>query len=127
LGHGLVNGLSGVGISMLGAVGGLAHHPLSAILDTRGVSATGLVGGIARGLVGVVTKPLGGAAELVAQAGNGLLQGAGWTKSRAHAHPPMPDHACTFANANLKYTWKLLAGALGWSTTNEVRCVLLRI
>ena len=32
-----------------------------------------LVGGITRGLVGVVTKPLGGAAELVAQTGQGLL------------------------------------------------------
>lgn len=28
LGEGLSNGLSGVGISLLGAVGGLAHHPI---------------------------------------------------------------------------------------------------
>lgn len=34
--------------------------------------------GVGLGLVGVVTKPLSGAAELVALTGQGLLQGAGW-------------------------------------------------
>lgn len=38
----------------------------------------GLVTGVGLGLVGVVTKPLSGAAELVARTGQGLLQGAGW-------------------------------------------------
>ena len=32
-GEGLANGLSGVGISLLGAIGGIAHHPLQAWLD----------------------------------------------------------------------------------------------
>ena len=32
-GEGLVNGLSGVGIGLLGAIGGIAHHPLQAWLD----------------------------------------------------------------------------------------------
>ena len=32
-GQGLVNGLSGVGIGLLGAIGGIAHHPLQAVLD----------------------------------------------------------------------------------------------
>ena len=36
------------------------------------------MGGLTRGLVGVVTKPLGGAAEFVAQTGQGLLVGSGW-------------------------------------------------
>ena len=43
-----------------------------------GASPSGLVVGITRGLVGVVAKPLGGAAELVAQTGQGLLNGTGW-------------------------------------------------
>lgn len=34
--------------------------------------------GVGLGLVGVVTKPLSGAAELLALTGQGLLQGAGW-------------------------------------------------
>jgi vacuolar protein sorting-associated protein 13B len=42
-----------------------------------GASPSGLVAGITRGLVGVVAKPLGGAAELVAQTGQGLLTGTG--------------------------------------------------
>lgn len=75
-GQGLVNGLSGVGISLLGAVGGIAHHPIQALID-GGASPSGLVVGITRGLVGVVAKPLGGAAELVAQTGQGLLHGTG--------------------------------------------------
>ena len=32
-GQGLFNGLSGVGIGLLGAIGGIAHHPLQAVLD----------------------------------------------------------------------------------------------
>ena len=32
-GEGLANGLSGVGIGLLGAIGGIAHHPLQAWLD----------------------------------------------------------------------------------------------
>lgn len=75
-GQGLVNGLSGVGISLLGAIGGLAHHPIQAMIE-GGASPGGLVAGITRGIVGVVAKPLGGAAELVAQTGQGLLTGTG--------------------------------------------------
>lgn len=41
-------------------------------------STRGLVTGVGLGLVGVVTKPLSGAAELVALTGQGLLQGTGW-------------------------------------------------
>ena len=59
LGHGLSNGLSGVGISLLGAIGGIAHHPIKSLVE-NGPSPTGIVGGLTRGLVGVVTKPLGG-------------------------------------------------------------------
>ena len=34
-------------------------------------SAGNIVAGMGKGLVGVITKPIGGAAELVAQAGHG--------------------------------------------------------
>ena len=61
--HGIANGLSGVGISLLGAIGGIAGHPIKSLVE-NGPTPISLVGGITRGLVGIVTKPLGGAAEL---------------------------------------------------------------
>jgi vacuolar protein sorting-associated protein 13B len=51
-GQGLLNGMSGVGISLLGAVGGVAHHPISAFIE-QGMSPTGVVTGLTRGLVGM--------------------------------------------------------------------------
>ena len=56
---------------------GLAHHPLQQVMSGE-TSTRGLVAGVGLGLVGVVTKPLSGAAELVALTGQGLLQGTGW-------------------------------------------------
>lgn len=59
------------------AVAGLAHHPLQQVWSGEATTKS-LVTGVGLGLVGVVTKPLSGAAELVALTGQGLLQGAGW-------------------------------------------------
>jgi len=59
------------------AVAGLAHHPLQQAWSGEATTKS-LVTGVGLGLVGVVTKPLSGAAELVALTGQGLLQGAGW-------------------------------------------------
>jgi len=58
-------------------VAGLAHHPLQQVWSGEATTKS-LVTGVGLGLVGVVTKPLSGAAELVALTGQGLLQGAGW-------------------------------------------------
>lgn len=57
---------------MLGAIGGVAHHPLQFMM-TEGVSPISLVTGVGLGLVGIVTKPLSGAAELVALTGQGKI------------------------------------------------------
>ena len=61
-----------------GAVAGLADQPLQVFTrpDTE-ASTSRVVVGVGRGLVGVITKPVGGAAELVSQTGIGLLQGTG--------------------------------------------------
>lgn len=64
-------------IANLAAVAGLAHHPLQQVWSGEATTKS-LVTGVGLGLVGVVTKPLSGAAELVALTGQGLLQGAGW-------------------------------------------------
>lgn len=69
---GFTQGLSGLGISLLGALGGLAHHPLQAN------SPVEVVTGLGKGIVGAVTKPISGAAELVALTGQGVLQTVGY-------------------------------------------------
>ena len=67
----------------------------------------GLVTGVARGIVGVVTKPLGGAAELVAQTGQGLLQGSGWHQHTSHRSTALPEPICAIPSSELKYIWKM--------------------
>ncbi|XP_063236346.1 intermembrane lipid transfer protein VPS13B [Bacillus rossius redtenbacheri] len=106
---GLAQGLTGLGISLLGAIGGIAHHPLQSMLS-EGASPRGLAAGVGRGLVGAVTKPLSGAAELLALAGQGLLHGAGWASLPRARHAPARELARDDPNSLLKYSWKLVAG-----------------
>lgn len=88
-------------------MGGIAHHPLNSLI-TEGASPRGLVRGVGVGLVGVIAKPLSGAADLVALAGEGLLQGAGWNPLPKPRATPAIHHTYSAASASLKYTWKLL-------------------
>ncbi|XP_063972949.1 intermembrane lipid transfer protein VPS13B [Diachasmimorpha longicaudata] len=103
--QGLYQGLTGFGISILAAVAGLAHHPLQNLLNGE-TSAKGLMTGVGLGLVGVVTKPLSGAAELVALTGQGLLQRTGWNSL------PSARRQSTFGDFHVnsistRYIWKL--------------------
>nr|CAD7571020.1 unnamed protein product [Timema californicum] len=107
--QGLLQGLTGLGISLLGAVGGIAHHPLQSMMS-EGASPRSLVTGVGRGLVGVITKPLSGAAELVALTGQGLLHGTGWTTLPNVRQEPVIEHTFCGTNSQLKYNWKLVAG-----------------
>nr|CAD7196002.1 unnamed protein product [Timema douglasi] len=107
--QGLLQGLTGLGISLLGAVGGIAHHPLQSMMS-EGASPRSLVTGVGRGLVGVITKPLSGAAELVALTGQGLLHGTGWTTLPNVRQEPIIEHTFCGTNSQLKYNWKLVAG-----------------
>ncbi|XP_075990406.1 vacuolar protein sorting 13B isoform X2 [Anticarsia gemmatalis] len=72
---GLVAGITNFAINILGAVGGLAHHPLVgvAVGETESGAAA-----LRRGLLGALTKPLSATADLVAYAGHGLLRQTGW-------------------------------------------------
>ena len=70
--HGFTQGLTGFGISLLGAVGGIARHALEAR------SSVEVFTGLGRGLVGAVTKPISGAAELLALTGQGVLHTVGF-------------------------------------------------
>ncbi|XP_052752571.1 intermembrane lipid transfer protein VPS13B isoform X4 [Galleria mellonella] len=72
---GLAAGITNFAINILGAVGGLAHHPLVgvAVGETESGAAA-----LRRGLLGALTKPLSATADLVAYAGHGLLTQTGW-------------------------------------------------
>lgn len=58
---------------VIGAVAGIVDHPLQALVSpsTPMQTMSGIVGGFGKGIVGVFTKPIGGAAELLSQAGYG--------------------------------------------------------
>ncbi|KAH9643537.1 hypothetical protein HF086_016744 [Spodoptera exigua] len=72
---GLVAGITNFAINILGAVGGLAHHPLVGV--AVGETESGAVA-LRRGILGALTKPLSATADLVAYAGSGLLRQTGW-------------------------------------------------
>ena len=107
VGEGLLSGLTTLGVSVLGAVGGLAHHPIQVLLS-EGLAPVSLVGGLGRGMVGVVTKPLGSAAELVAQTGQGMLAGSGWSRERRAVTSLPPSLVLELASSTVKYQWKVV-------------------
>ncbi|XP_059059916.1 intermembrane lipid transfer protein VPS13B [Achroia grisella] len=72
---GLAAGITNFAINILGAVGGLAHHPLVGV--AVGETESGATA-LRRGLLGALTKPLSATADLVAYAGHGLLTQTGW-------------------------------------------------
>ncbi|KAH8362480.1 hypothetical protein KR200_005474 [Drosophila serrata] len=78
---GLTQGLTGLGISLLGAVGGLAHHTLEAR------SSVGFIAGITKGIVGAFTKPISGAAEMLALTGQGVLHTVGFNAMPQQVEP----------------------------------------
>ncbi|XP_022217026.2 LOW QUALITY PROTEIN: vacuolar protein sorting-associated protein 13B [Drosophila obscura] len=78
---GLTQGLTGLGISLLGAVGGLAHHTLEAR------SSVGVIAGLTKGIVGAFTKPISGAAEMLALTGQGVLHTVGFNAMPQQVEP----------------------------------------
>uniref|UniRef100_A0A0K2T0P4 Chorein N-terminal domain-containing protein n=1 Tax=Lepeophtheirus salmonis TaxID=72036 RepID=A0A0K2T0P4_LEPSM len=119
LGQGILYGLSGVGIGILGAIGGIAHHPLQAMFES-GASPTGLIGGVTRGIAGVVTKPLGGAAEFIALTGQGILRGTGWSRDIRLRSGNTTDRVSSIEPGELMYSWKILDHGLDWYHTSIV-------
>ncbi|XP_071482656.1 intermembrane lipid transfer protein VPS13B-like [Diadema antillarum] len=112
---GIVQGLSSFGISLLGAIAGIADQPLRSLQDmsdhttsSPGQRARGIISGVGKGLVGAVVKPLGGAAELVAQTGQGILHGTGLAEKLSPLGDPHSHTKSDAANSRLKYAWKML-------------------
>lgn len=91
-------GLTGLGISLLGALGGLAHHPMQAN------SPVGVMTGIGKGIVGAVTKPISGAAELVAMTGQGVLQTVGFNSLPSPKTVQLSTRPCV----GCRFVWRLL-------------------
>ncbi|KAM7537419.1 hypothetical protein Aperf_G00000067116 [Anoplocephala perfoliata] len=132
LGNGLVLGLSEFGVALLGGLAGVAHHPLFALIDSSTsqlpsvsadmsdsdstsppslvTAAEAFVGGVGRGLVGLMAKPLAGVADLVAFTGTGFMHGmgAGWgiTPSPSHISCPiLPPDALQLVDISLLHRW----------------------
>ena len=94
-----------------GAIAGLADQPLQTLTraspqraPTPSQRATGLVSGVGKGLVGAITKPLGGAAELVSQTSMGLLQGTGLARYPKPVVDADVTLAADLANSSFKIT-----------------------
>lgn len=102
--EGFCSGLTSFGISLLGAVGGLAHHTLEAR------SASEVLTGVGKGIVGAVAKPISGAAELVALAGQGMLQTVGFNTLPRQREPSVCRNLASHASAYR--FWRLLPAQL---------------
>ncbi|XP_071944934.1 intermembrane lipid transfer protein VPS13B-like [Antedon mediterranea] len=109
---GLMNGLSSFGISVLGAIAGIADQPIrgfqQAYNETLAQQATGVISGVGRGVMGVVIKPLGGAAQLVSQTGKGILHSTGLSPTLKQRNPASNQLAAMAVNGQVKYMWKML-------------------
>ncbi|KAL0963316.1 hypothetical protein UPYG_G00304530 [Umbra pygmaea] len=114
LGDGLRQGLSRLGLSLLGAIAGIVDQPLqnfqrgSELQCSAGSRAKGVISGVGKGIVGVFTKPIGGAAELVSQTGYGILHGAGLWQLPKQLYLPTDDKLSLAPNSHVKYVWKML-------------------
>lgn len=114
LSEGLRQGLSRLGISLLGAVAGIVDQPMQNFQKTSetqasaGHKAKGVISGVGKGIMGVFTKPIGGAAELVSQTGYGILHGAGLSQLPKQRCQPTHLYADQAPNSHVKYVWKML-------------------
>ncbi|XP_036393864.1 vacuolar protein sorting-associated protein 13B-like isoform X1 [Megalops cyprinoides] len=114
LGDGLRQGLSRLGISLLGAIAGIVDQPMQNFQRTwemqgsAGSKAKGVISGVGKGIVGVFTKPIGGAAELVSQTGYGILHGAGLWQLPRQLYLPIEEKSAHAPNSHVKYVWKML-------------------
>ncbi|XP_073535716.1 intermembrane lipid transfer protein VPS13B isoform X2 [Phyllobates terribilis] len=114
LGEGLRQGLSRLGISLLGAIAGIVDQPMQNFQRTSeaqasaGHKAKGVISGVGKGIVGVFTKPIGGAAELVSQTGYGILHGAGLSQLPKQRYLASDLQTHNAANSHVKYVWKML-------------------
>lgn len=108
--QGLSRGLTGLGINLLGAIGGLSRHTLEAR------STVGVVTGLGKGLFGAIAKPISGAADLVALTGQGMLHSVGYNtlpEQRSHKNSCNSVTKTIIAYpAECKISWQLIPSIL---------------
>ena len=94
-------------LSVLCAVAGVADQPMQQLFRAQNLSdvTSGVVTGVGKGLIGVVTKPLSGAMELVSQTGQGILQGTGLGELPRRLFEPGVNDSVAGNSSNLKYIW----------------------
>lgn len=103
--EGIVQGLTEFGISLLGGISGIAHHPLQYVISET--TDRSLFGSVSLGLVGMITRPLSGAAELVARTGQGILSHVGWNTLPKTKHlSSANNNTAVLFNTTLRYRWK---------------------
>jgi len=107
LSQGIIQGLSEFGISLLGAVGGLVNHPIQYAIQEGPERRRGFVNTVAIGLVEAITKPISGAAELVAMTGEGFLAGVGWIRT-PQLRSSLSSSDIGFGTSELRYSWLIL-------------------
>lgn len=100
--HGISQGLTGFGINLLGAVGGIARHALEA------KSSVEVFTGLGKGIIGVVTKPISGAAELLALTGQGVLHTVGFNAMPMAREIEINENH-SFPLSVTKVAWKILS------------------
>ena len=87
---GLVTGASSFGLSMVSALAGVVDQPMRSVQATSQAEAgvggytKSILKGVGKGLLGMVTKPVGGALQLVSQTGQGLMCTAGLVHTPHH-------------------------------------------
>lgn len=84
---GIISGASSFGLSMVSALAGVVDQPMRSIQSTNDQDANllgytkSILKGVGKGLLGVVTKPVGGALQLISQTGQGLMSSTGLSQT----------------------------------------------
>ena len=85
LGSSIFSGISSFGMSLMSAVAGVVDQPMQMIHQSQSEDVAGytqgLLAGMGKGLLGLVTKPVGGAFQFVSQTGQGLLRTSGLART----------------------------------------------
>lgn len=97
-------------ITIMGAIGGLAEQPLLSVHNSDSI-----LKGVSKGLIGLVTKPVGAVAELVNQTGQGILRITGVNRVPPSElrleRRPVNKSFSRFPISMTKCIWKLISAS----------------
>ena len=112
-------------ISIMGAIGGLAEQPIQSVHNSDSI-----LKGLSKGIIGLVTKPVGAVAELVNQTGQGLLKIAGINRITLNElrlyKKPLNMEFSKFSISSTKFANKLLNSNKSVDRVNSIiECVYI--